>query len=459
MIDHAKTDHIFHEIRRSVAVDFPNLTLNYIFVKNGEDSVSDHVKALPDHKAKDLMIIAMQKPISNKTNLLALTYKPNIIIPFIPLYRDNSYLATLIINEEQHTRERDFFYPEEPEKYDRFIGLALAWEAIHLMQAHKQKEEAIFDDEDGVLTYAKIKTLRLRNAMLRECFACMYMEQEGETGAVQRHLRRSCEITVSQHMHTTPENRPFPIAIDATRLVFRALRKYEEDIDGPIVKHTYNMVKEIDSTCEDLNLRQWFIFAKYAQEMAWSERNKHEILSSAAYSSDDPYIRTTAYIVAETLNSNLTPLNNPQFFNPYDDKDKTHRMHLKKAQALYKPVIEEAAQLGKPEILIKHAIEQTKAFIYHHDILGWAAPALIKANNSYSDQNTDPTKLYEIFLLSLKELDWTEVYKIHAFIISKQRMNIYVTPEMILEEHIGNNNERQIFKEAIKLLTHNNGEI
>jgi hypothetical protein len=170
--------------------------------------------------------------------------------------------------------------------------------------------------------------------------------------------------------------------------------------------------------------------------MAWTGHNKTEILGAAVYSNEDAYIRSTAYIVAETLNTDPVPLKHHDFYNPFADDAVNERLHLKRAKATFVEVIERAAVQDDPgEILM--ALRRANADLLDGNPAGWCAPALLRAYQIYKnppDQNTTPAEQASAtFHEALAETPWSLIAKLHKTLIDERRGGTKLTPDLAAE--------------------------
>ncbi len=445
-------EHTLNVIRRQVADEYPELTLHFITSapktppEATKDTPSnDNLYALPDHPAKEAMLNHLKKHPPTKTTFAgaALTKKTNI-----PFWRNkDKFLAVCYINIQDMAEQNEHLFPTAPEKHQRLIGYSLAWKAIDLYLKYKQGQTDSYNlNNEDLLTPIHTLANRLRANLISECFAAMLMEQQGDTGTIPKLMKKRSHLCLNKIEKTTPELHPFPISYDATRLVFNDLQNKDPD-KTQLLAHTLFMADEIDGTCDDIILKQWREFCYATQEMAWMDRSRNEILSAATYSSDDPHMRTTAYIIAEALNTDVTPLNNPQYHNPFADQEKYERLHKKTALTMFEQLIITATQEGRPELLMQQALQQNTRLLAG-DIIGWCAPALIKTCNAYSKEDIRIELLQELFANILHDTKWSDICKLNRFIMLKKRQSIPITSDVITNEFVRNKSELSPFKEA-----------
>ena len=195
------------------------------------------------------------------------------------------------------------------------------------------------------------------------------------------------------------------------------------------------MTREIGETYEDASLTQWVTFCKAAQEMAWTGHNKTEILGAAVYSNEDAYIRSTAYIVAETLNTDPVPLKHHDFYNPFADDIVNERLHMKRAKATFVEMIERVAVQDDPGELLM-ALRRSNADLLDGSPAGWCAPALMRAYQIYIDPAESEVAVVEqasmAFHNTLEKTPWRIIAKLHKLMIDERRRGIKLTHDEVI---------------------------
>jgi hypothetical protein len=422
-IKNTSLEHTLSVIRRQVSDEFPELSLHFTI---------NECPNLPQHPARDAIMAYMKDRPANKIGAIRMGLATEGKIPFFK--KKEHFLATCDVNEETLNQENEHIFPDDPEKYYRLVGYRLAWNAIDLYKKYKAGKNDFYTLHDDIIVRTPYAIDRLRVNLNNECFAAMLMEQQGETGIIQQLMKKRATLCLNKIMYSKPEHNPYPIAYDATRIVYKELHDTNTDKTQRI-KHTLFMTEEIDGTCDDITLKQWHEFCYAAQEMAWMDRSRNETLSAATYSSDNAHMRTIGYILAEALNTDISPLNNPQFYNPFADQEKYERLHHKTAKALFETLMEQAIQENRPELLLEEALRQNKK-LSEGTVIGWCAPALAKTCKAYSKEDIRKELLYDLFHNILEDTKWSDICGLNRFIILKKRQDIPITSNIILKEYI-----------------------
>jgi hypothetical protein len=438
-IKNTSLEHTLSVIRRQVSDEFPELSLHFTI---------NECPNLPQHPARDAIMAYMKDRPANKIGAIRMGLATEGKIPFFK--KKEHFLATCDVNEETLNQENEHIFPDDPEKYYRLVGYRLAWNAIDLYKKYKAGKNDFYTLHDDIIVRTPYAIDRLRVNLNNECFAAMLMEQQGETGIIQQLMKKRATLCLNKIMYSKPEHNPYPIAYDATRIVYKELHDTNTDKTQRI-KHTLFMTEEIDGTCDDITLKQWHEFCYAAQEMAWMDRSRNETLSAATYSSDNAHMRTTGYILAEALNTDISPLNNPQFYNPFADQEKYERMHHKAAKALFEPLMEKAIRDNRPELLVEEALRQNRR-LTEGTIIGWCAPALVKTCKAFSKEDIRKELLYDLFHNVLKDTKWQDICMLNRFVTLKKRQGITITSDIVLKEYTRDKERLQNIAEAFSAI-------
>lgn len=448
-------DHILSVIRRQVNNEFPDLTVLFIPYQPGqaEQALESQKHALDEYISADTFI--QQLTTKNKlpkrgSKLVAFYSAQKKAFPY--LRTKKSELALVLVDKKDNEMQRSAIFYNSPERYDWLMGYSLAWQALEASQNYKDPKHSNLYNK---IELSPKQTLfipqydqmhHLRSSMLAECFAALTLEQQNEKGTIAHLGKKRSEMALTAIPYYTAEAYPFPITQDAVKLIVDDLEPSDLATTTPI-QNTLLMTEEIHETFDDIDLKQWLSFAETAQEMAWSDREKKEILSSAAYSSDDAHTRTTAYMIAEKLNTDLIPVNNNELHNPFADQERFQKLHLKTAKRNTEKILDLAIAEHHPEHLLKEAIAQNEK-LFKGQIIGWCSPALVKTAYAYSKEDIRPELLRDIFENMIGDVKWEHICHLNQFIMKKNREKSPITPKIIIDEFVRDDPDLAIFKDA-----------
>lgn len=415
------TEHIFSAIRREVAEEFKALTLLFEVNETCDVTEALHSKRLEinEHPAGTALLQA-PKPSPDSTALFHV-YGPGL--------RTKKRLFNLGTKEQclflgVISKQSLSFYEEETFAA-QYLGYAYVFKALYgyFHESGKLKPEI---DEPGEPDAAQKRVDLLRMNLMADAFAAMLMEHKGVKGAIQRLVKRYCELSVKSTVNMFPEYHPLPMAIDGLQVVFKDLKDDTPPKMGQL-EHFMMMAIEIGQTYDDLSLQQWTRFCLGTQDMVWADYSANEILSAAIYGSDDPYIRSNAYICAESLNTNPVPLKNTDMYNPFSDDETNERSHLRLCRVTFIEAINSVNHNDDSKIFLDKALKQTKKLLQGHP-LGWCAPALIEAENAYRLFQEDPKReedtIQNAFHGACSTVKWFDLKRFNRFVIAQKRRGI-----------------------------------
>lgn len=414
-------DHTFSAIRREVSDELSALTV--MFAINDEGNVDEAMRTnaaeIKEHPAGGLLL-SQARPRQDNTELFHIS-GPAIETSkiFMNFGLKQEYLFLGIFSKYSLA-----FYEDESFAV-HYLSYACVFKAMHayFMETGKIKGG---DDDVSTLDAQQQRIQNLRMNLMADAFAAMMMESKGIKGAIQRLIKRYCELSVKATINMFPEYHPLPMAIDGLNVVYKDLKDDRPPKVGEL-EHTFMMALEIGQTYDDLSLQQWTRFCLGTQDMVWADFSANEILSAAIYGSDDPYIRSNAYICAESLNTNPVPLKNNDLYNPFSDDDKNERAHMRLCRTAFVKTIEAVNHSENSQLFLDRAAEQTKKLLQGHPI-GWCAPALMEAENAYRLFREDPKAEEDIiqnaFHGTCAKIKWFDLKRFNRFIIAQKRRGV-----------------------------------
>lgn len=427
-IQTAALEHSLNVIRRDILDEFQDLTVLFIVHEPGRraEALMRREDEIREHPAGESLWAALKAKADapDQTSTFG-GLAAAIQERYFGLSKHWHFLGVLFVNSA------DIEEDEHIQFWIKHVAYSLCWPVLDL---YKSIKAAPAKEPNTITELPQQDVAWLRTQMLADCFATMMMENTGEKNAIQRIIKRRCEMCLTPTPHFRPEDYPFPLALDATLLVYRDLKDAAPPKVGPIA-HTIFMTREIGETYEDASLTQWVTFCRAAQEMIWAGQNKTEVLGAAVYSNEDPYIRSTAYIVAETLNTDPLPLKNTDFYNPFADEEANERLHLRRARNLFQDLIGRVAvddDLGAMNMTIR----LVNAELLEGNPAGWCALAIVRAYQAYKEHAADHAKGIEeantAFKHHLKQTPWKDIMKLHQMLVMKRREGPKLSNEIAL---------------------------
>lgn len=427
-LETAALEHACNMVRRQVQEELKDLNLFFIVHAPG-----DRPKALEMRKAELLEQPGGQN-VFGVLNLCA-QFKPdgsmfvgfaqateNRFLSFMPRTKT---IAGFYMNSADFTEDEDM----QQGIYN------LVWQALSLIDRYKNDEKEFYVINEGAVRPAYNLINLARENMLGDAFSAIMMELQGHKNFIHDLAKKRCEMTLQAIEGYRAEQFPYPIAADATQIVF------DELMDGvstkaKIINQAIDITREIGFTYDDNSIRQWTAFSSASQEMAWLEASKNNILGTAIYTSEDPYVRSTAYIVSETLNMEPAPLSDIGRYNPFTDQEVNERLHNRLCDETFKSALTKMARAEDAQRLIDKAVLQNEK-LTQGNIIGWCGHALLSAQQAYVmafDNNEHPSEsARRAYKEARKSVSWTTMVKLSRLIMNKRRQGLEVTYSMLID--------------------------
>lgn len=425
----ASLDYSLNTLRREFNDEFPDTTLIFIMHRTGqrEEALQKRQEEIFEHPAGHILWpqlkIAARDHDSHSSGLAGFSRTDRN--RYFNLVKKEVFLAVFFVNTDNTENREDSAFA------NRHLGYGLIWHALSMRTSWKKKHPDIKNHE-GVLSMPLSRAERLRRQMMADCFAAMMLETKGEKGAISRLLKWRCELSLLPAVRYRPEDFPFPVALDATHLVYKDLKDAAPTGTGAAA-HCFFMAQEIGQTYDDLSLKQWGAFCRAAQEMAWAGHNRSDILGAAVYTSDDAYIRSAAYIVAETLNTDPVPPRHNDFYNPFAEDEVNERLHMRRCRNVLDAITDKIEEKKDPSLFIKEAQRLNIAFL-EGEPSGWCSLPLLAAYGAYNSasgtgENSPLDNAAGAFHGTLAQTGWPKTRKLHRLIVNARRSGEKITPE------------------------------
>lgn len=421
-------DHICNVARRQISEERKDLSLLFIVYEPGKSAAALNAKRHEIYKfpTGDVVFPHLRKiaqPEFDKTVFIGLhkiTEKR-----WLPPFKREHMLALFFINSAHF---------DTPEDAKRIIYHEI-WHALSLSAAVNAGKKDTYTEHSGILSPVYDDGSLARNNMLGDAFTAIMLEFSGQRKKITSLSRERCQETLQVIPNHKPELYPYPIAADATQLVFEDLRDELLEKTKPFTL-AQQMTEEIGFTFDETTLGQWKNFAERAQEMAWMGLDKNKILSAAIYSSEDTYVRSMAYLVAETLNLEPRPQAETKTHNPFTDQEVNARQHIKAAQSALNNILSKLSQKDDRNLFIEAARAQNAKLLTGH-VTGWCADALLETSKIYAEQADENTNYVETakekFKTAMLDMPWRTLLNLNRIILKKRREQITITPELIIE--------------------------
>lgn len=385
----------------------------------------------------------------------------NICWPHLKIYGDNEKKSPAFTGISIATERSisSFFIPKKQaiaffflciddfENLNHFKStvLSLIWHALSLYTQHKKS--TLNSKDHPFITPNNAPLQRAKDNLLADSFAAFSLELMGEKNAIHRIAKDRCLKAISPLPHYRAEFYPFPMALDAIQIIYSDLGT-QEARERPIA-NAYEMANEVLFTIDEQSIYEWINFALAAHQMAWLGVPHKNILGAAVYHSEGIHMRSTGYIIAETLN--IDPVL-PLHFNGYDpfSGSEINENRYKKAQQAnltsVLQIINDPQNKLQDKIiaLTQKAMESNKRLVAG-DPIHWSAYPVIRIIEALEGMSKNINRPLEdiatpIFEKSAQEIAWSSMVELNKLIMMERRNEALITgtylAQRILETQI-----------------------
>ena len=428
-LETAKIEHVFNVIRRQFAEEFKDVTLLYVVYEPGKanQALSAKRQEITRHPQADPLFALLRKiavPAFDHSEFTALqTVEEKSAIPF--LKRQNT-LAVFFINTAHINTQEEA----------RHLGYQKLWHMLDVMEAQKNNKTEDFVETNNILRPVTNKINIAHRNMLGDVFAAVLTEMMGQKDAITDLLRKRCLQSMQAVIGYNADLFPYPIAAESTQVIYDEFT-HDTPPKSRLISLAIDMTNEINYTFDETSIKQWQAFASSAQRMAWLGYDKHKILSAATYSSEDPYVRSMAYMVAETLSIEPSLYTDFKTYNPFADEEGNKRQHQKFVDRSLENLLARPAE-QRTHALISQITEQQCLRLLEGRVMGWCASALWTIAEDLKEDAPE-SDIREKFKAAQSIITWHKLLQLGDAIIRTKRKGTLLTMEKLthLCEEIG----------------------
>lgn len=408
-------------VSRKISEDFPHLTLYYIPHETGQRRHAFEIKRLElkKHPAGEKIIPIIEKlsrQEKSQTKFIGMARGKSRGL--LDIFKPEKSIACFFLNVDYFESAEDITI----ESYN------LGWHALNLLENYRKKKTDEYKIVSGVIRPNLTPLSYSRGNMLGDAFASIILEESGKKGSIRKLAKRRALMSVSQVLKYRAEYYPFAIAGDLTQVVYKDFFNYTQAKTRPF-EQALQMTAEISETLDDSIIRQWWSFARPAQEMTWMRFDFKRILGAAVYGSEDPHVHTTAYAIADILSAEPVRLTDLQTYNPFADQESFERQHKKACVEILDKVIKKAIKDDNPLAFKEEAIRQNQKLV-DGDVISWCSYPLAIAAKAFEKSGEEEART--VFEKACAEVPWNTIKKLNTFIALKRR-----EAETITHRHLG----------------------
>lgn len=285
-------------------------------------------------------------------------------------------------------------------------------------------------------TSSQIASARLH--LKADIYSTLQLIKDGQYDAAGRLAKQRSLETLSPQPHITPEEFPFPIALDIINYTIEkqlssTISKYSTD---PILSQ-YQLAEQITACFNIENLQSWLQFANCSQTMAWIGFTPSQILGAAINTSTNPFIKAIGHILAEL--TNLAPTEEshlPNGYNPFVAEEINKIRHERMIEETCEMVLMHAIEAESHIPLIRVANNQNDALL-KGKIFGWCAAALQAAAKAYigaKDRGIPPIQAARLEFQSVYlQSDWKLLQQLGQDVIENCRHGKEMTMDHLVK--------------------------
>ncbi|MEZ5902880.1 MAG: hypothetical protein R3D88_06195 [Alphaproteobacteria bacterium] len=422
---------ICDEVTREVEQVYEGLSLYFILHGTGK---FNEAAALAEHDivghraARAARAIIQKTPRTERSGFLGIGIATEIRMMG---FKNKAHLLGLFnINKDHYKNEIEV----------RAQIYHLIWHAIDLYEIRNNPTYAR-KFKDGPMV-PKRSALNLSKAHLQaDIFACalLALKDKGQD------FNEKILIPMSQkrgRMALTPINNykaedfPSVIAMDSCNLALKeAKAEFMEEKDFMIIARKISL--DVGQTYNQNNIQQWWDFCIPAQDMAWRGYAPEEILGAASNTSENPYVRSVAYLIEEV--TQIKPASAEMLQNKYNafvDPEINKSLHREMIDTIFEDAITKGAEESSHQALVNAANKQNED-LTEGRILGWCANALQEAAKAFEralSTGMSPIQAARmVFEGSRHTAEWDDLKDLGDKIVDQRKQGFAVTMGHIAE--------------------------
>lgn len=421
-LDVTTADYALNAIRRQIQEEFPELTLFFITYQDGERRKAFEAKRreLYDHADGETLASLLHTAVGdNSMEFCGISVKKER--KFFNFLTTEKILACFFVDAG------NLQSPEDARRH----ALFLVWHALALIDDFKNKRKEFYSISNGVILPTQNETLPAWRNMLADAFSVLMLEMEKRRDSIGKLARTRSLAAITPSAYNPPEDFPFPMVLDATRLVYNDLSRMKSH-ESPM-KKALQMTQEIGETFSPDSVKHWWAFTKRAQDMAWLGAKENIILAAAAYNTDDAEARATAYLIADILNiQTLNPIAH-YVYSPFADEDMMERHHVKSCEESFQLALSKSHPDEEDSVFANMAKRQNQN-LKDGNLVGWCAHPLLRAAFVYSNSKEPDKEAKIAFDTAMAQLPWAKIQQFANLVITLRKSGTAITPATLAEE-------------------------
>lgn len=411
-----------HQVREL----YPNLELMFIPHEGGRfhEVVATSEHELAKHSAGKTAQSILEKNNSRElSSFLGMAIHHDV--KWLGLSSSDTLLGLFNVNTDEFDDAKDM----------RRAVYHLVWHAIDLIEI-RQRPEYAAKFRSGPMIPKRSPMNMARLNLQSDVFSGVMSALQGEEDALDILASQRAMDSILPVYARRAEDYPYVIAMEAAKYAYEELLAIKPP-KNKYMSYARQMAQEIGRTFDDKSIRQWWGFSEPAQDMAWRNMEKETILGGAIYTSEDPFVRATAHLVADI--TGVTPLPAAQLgnlYNAYANHEQNYVLHREMMEKTFEDAVARGVKAESGQPLILAANEQNEN-LADGNILGWCANALQSAARAFDNalsSGASPIVAARLEFEGTRDIPtWESLKKIGEGIVDHKRTGLGATLGTIAE--------------------------
>ncbi len=414
-------EHSCNVIRRQIEEEYPDLRFFFLIHHEGQEQKALQIKneEILELDHGELIYELLESTVQNNSadgllglvecrhsGLLSTFKKPD----YVALFKMNTNQYGIMDEAQHHIYHYSYQAIDLYKKYKRKT------------KGYKHIRDRNKDDTCNFVIPENDKMQQARSNMLSDVFAAISLELTGKEGTIKSIAKRRSLDTLSGLRGVYGEMFPFPMAMEGTQLVYEDLKDNPMFKDKPL-RLAVELTEEVGMTYGDDEIKQWWSFCMPAQEMAWMGLEPHDILSAAIYTSEDPYVRSSSYIVSEAMELEPAPNYNFARYNPFTAQEVNERNHKKACEKVLNKILKKAEETQSSDAFYEEA-ERMNERLAEGYYIGWCAYSTLQAAKTFDNPLSTESRFQETqnaFFEAKATMPWNNLVKISRLEMKAKR--------------------------------------
>ena len=251
---------------------------------------------------------------------------------------------------------------------------ALTWHAIDL---HEIRQHPKYKNKfaKGPMVPKRSDINFAKASLQADVFAVTFSALHKEESLLSLLSTKRAQDSISIKNDSTPDKFASVIAMDACKAAVENIDSEQSAADS-IIKIARKLSVEVGHAFDVDSIKQWWNFTIPAQDMAWRNFSKEDILGAAIHTSTDPYVRSVGYLVQEV--TGITPSDAEDLkhtHNAFIDEKVLASIHKEMVDTIFEDAVNQGIKEASNRPFLNAANRLNEALTEGH-ILGWCSNAL-----------------------------------------------------------------------------------